>query len=73
MSMSTATTTHPTTAVPPPLEFSGPVALVPTVNTKWIKTEEFNHGKHGTHGKKCAEDFEPGLKNAFNYPTNNGK
>jgi Uma2 family endonuclease len=29
--MSTATTTHPTTAVPPPLEFSGPVALVPTL------------------------------------------
>ena len=29
--MSTATTTHPTTAVPLPLEFSGPVALVPSL------------------------------------------
>jgi Uma2 family endonuclease len=29
--MSTATTTHPTTAVPPPLEFSGPVATVPSL------------------------------------------
>jgi Uma2 family endonuclease len=27
--MSTVTTTHPTTTVPPPLEFSGPVALFP--------------------------------------------
>jgi hypothetical protein len=29
--MSSATTTHPTTAVPPPLEFSGPVTLVPSL------------------------------------------
>jgi Uma2 family endonuclease len=30
--MSTAMTTHPTTAVPPPLVFSGPVATVPTLD-----------------------------------------